>query len=94
MCWGRSGGLSPSMREQNEDNRRMDPAMHEPRKTIPHFANEVEERAFWESHDSTDYLDWTLASCVKPLADDLRETVQRLALAAVRRLMDMKGGTP
>ncbi|HUB48554.1 MAG TPA: BrnA antitoxin family protein [Acetobacteraceae bacterium] len=25
---------------------------------IPHFANEAEERRFWETHDSTDYVDW------------------------------------
>ncbi|MDP1773336.1 MAG: CopG family antitoxin, partial [Methylobacter sp.] len=28
-------------------------------KTIPKFANEAEEQAFWETHDSTDYMDWT-----------------------------------
>jgi predicted DNA binding CopG/RHH family protein len=30
-------------------------------KTIPKFENEAEDRAFWESHDSTDYLDWSKA---------------------------------
>jgi predicted DNA binding CopG/RHH family protein len=32
-------------------------------KPIPRFANEAEERAFWESpkNDSTEYLDWTKA---------------------------------
>ena len=30
-------------------------------KTVPQFANETEEQAFWEKHDSTDYLDWTKA---------------------------------
>lgn len=30
-------------------------------KPIPAFASEAEERAFWESHDSTEYLDWTKA---------------------------------
>ena len=28
-------------------------------KTIPKFANEDEERAFWADHDSTDYVDWS-----------------------------------
>jgi hypothetical protein len=28
-------------------------------KPIPKFATEAEERAFWESHDSTDYIDWS-----------------------------------
>ena len=27
-------------------------------KSIPKFANEAVERAFWEKHDSTEYLDW------------------------------------
>jgi predicted DNA binding CopG/RHH family protein len=32
-------------------------------KPIPDFANEAEERAFWESpkNDSTDYVDWSKA---------------------------------
>ncbi len=30
-------------------------------KTIPKFQNEAEERKFWESHDSTKYLDWSKA---------------------------------
>jgi CopG antitoxin of type II toxin-antitoxin system len=30
-------------------------------KPIPHFRSEAEERAFWESHDSTDYVDWSKA---------------------------------
>ena len=28
---------------------------------IPVFASEAEEKAFWESHDSSDYIDWTKA---------------------------------
>jgi predicted DNA binding CopG/RHH family protein len=27
-------------------------------KSIPAFKTEVEERTFWETHDSTDYVDW------------------------------------
>ena len=30
-------------------------------KKIPRFANEAAERRFWETHDSTDYLDWSKA---------------------------------
>ena len=30
-------------------------------KPIRTFANEAEEQAFWESHDSTDYVDWSKA---------------------------------
>lgn len=30
-------------------------------KPIPTFKNEAEERKFWETHDSTDYVDWSKA---------------------------------
>jgi predicted DNA binding CopG/RHH family protein len=30
-------------------------------KKIPEFKSEPEERAFWESHDSSEYLDWRQA---------------------------------
>lgn len=30
-------------------------------KPIPKFKNEDEERDFWESHDSVDYIDWSKA---------------------------------
>jgi predicted DNA binding CopG/RHH family protein len=28
---------------------------------MPEFPSEDEERAFWDSHDSTDFLDWSKA---------------------------------
>ena len=34
-------------------------------KPIPYFKNEDEERAFWGSHDSTDYVDWSKARRVR-----------------------------
>lgn len=30
-------------------------------KTLPKFKTETEERAFWETHDSTEYVDWSTA---------------------------------
>ena len=30
-------------------------------KATPEFKTESEERAFWESHDSSEYLDWSQA---------------------------------
>jgi len=32
---------------------------------IPTFASEAEERRFWESRDSTEYLDWSKAERVR-----------------------------
>ena len=31
------------------------------RKAMPRFRSEAEERRFWETHDSADYVDWTRA---------------------------------
>jgi predicted DNA binding CopG/RHH family protein len=30
-------------------------------KAIPSFESEAEERAFWETHDTADYVDWSRA---------------------------------
>ena len=30
-------------------------------KPIPYFKNEDEERDFWATHDSTEYVDWSKA---------------------------------
>ena len=30
-------------------------------KSIPQFSNEDEEREFWATHDSTEYIDWSKA---------------------------------
>jgi predicted DNA binding CopG/RHH family protein len=34
-------------------------------KSIPTFKTEAEERKFWETHDSTDYVDWRTAERVR-----------------------------
>jgi predicted DNA binding CopG/RHH family protein len=34
-------------------------------KPIPRFKTEAEERKFWETHDSTDYVDWSKAERVR-----------------------------
>lgn len=35
------------------------------KKTPPEFRNEAEAKAFWESHDSSDYVDWDQAKYVR-----------------------------
>ena len=35
------------------------------RKPVPEFKSEAEERAFWEKHDTADYLDWSRAEVVQ-----------------------------
>ena len=39
--------------------------MNKTLKPIPAFADESEERRFWETHDSTEYLDWSKAERVR-----------------------------
>jgi predicted DNA binding CopG/RHH family protein len=34
-------------------------------KSIPKFRSEAEERRFWETHDSNDYVDWSKAKRVR-----------------------------
>jgi len=34
-------------------------------KSIPHFDTEAEERQFWETHDSGDYVDWSKAEEIR-----------------------------
>ena len=34
-------------------------------KSIPVFKTEADERRFWETHDSTDYIDWNKAQRVR-----------------------------
>jgi len=39
--------------------------MTEGQMPVPTFASEAEERAFWETHDSTDYVAWNRAERVR-----------------------------
>lgn len=38
-------------------------------KSIPKFASEADERRFWETHDSSDHIDWRKAERVPWLAE-------------------------
>jgi predicted DNA binding CopG/RHH family protein len=42
----------------------MSKASRDKPKPIPAFRNEAEERRFWETHDSADYVDWSKAERV------------------------------
>jgi len=39
--------------------------MRKKSKLIPKFPSEAEERAFWESRDSTEFVDWSRAKRVR-----------------------------
>lgn len=49
------------------------------RKKIPRFKSEDEEREFWSSHDSTEYLDWSKAKR-GPVLPRLRPTLKTISL--------------
>jgi predicted DNA binding CopG/RHH family protein len=62
--------------------------MSKPRKTPPDFASEAEERAFWESHDSSEYVDWTQAESARfPSLKPSTKTISlRLPVALLERI--------
>lgn len=45
---------------------------------IPRFANEDEEREFWATHDSTDYIDWDAANAA--VFPQLKPTTKSISL--------------
>jgi len=47
-------------------------------KKIPEFKDEQEERAFWESHDSHEYVDWNKAK-VRRLSN-LKKSTKSISL--------------
>ena len=60
--------------------------MSKQRKKIPSFKSEEEERAFWETHDSTDYLDWTQAQQV--IMPNLKPSTKIISLRLPQHLLD------
>ena len=52
--------------------------MRKKRKPIPAFESEAEERAFWETHDSGDYVDWDQAEPAR--FANLRPTSKSISL--------------
>ena len=55
-------------------------------KAVPKFANEAAERAFWETHDSTEYLDWSKAR--KVVLPNLKPTAKTISLRLPQHLLD------
>ena len=55
-------------------------------KTIPKFKTEAEEKAFWEKHDSSDYVDWKQAQSV--LMPNLKLSTKTISLRLPEGLLD------
>ena len=60
--------------------------MSNPLEPIPTFSTEAEERAYWESHDSTEHLDWSKATKVR--LPNLKPTTRTISLRLPQHLLD------
>ncbi len=60
--------------------------MNKPAKPIPTFANEAQERAYWESNDSSEHLDWSKAQ--KVVLPNLKPTTKTISLRLPQHLLD------
>ena len=60
--------------------------MNKTLKPIPRFRNEAEERRFWETHDSTDYVDWSKARRVQ--FPNLKLSTTAISLRLPQGLLD------
>ena len=64
-------------------------------KHIPHFNTEDEERKFWNTHDSTEYVDWSKAQRVvfpnlKPSTESISLRLPQSLLARIKSLANAK----
>jgi predicted DNA binding CopG/RHH family protein len=55
-------------------------------KKKPKFKNEADERKFWESHDSTEYVDWGKAE--KATFASLKPSTKTISLRLPEGLLD------
>ena len=64
-------------------------------KRIPKFKNEDQEREFWATHDSTEYVDWskanlTLFSNLKPSSRTISIRLPESLLESIRVLANQR----
>ncbi len=55
-------------------------------KKVPKFETEQEEREFWETHDSSDHVDWTKAESVS--LSNLKPSTKTISLRLPEGLLD------
>ncbi len=55
-------------------------------KKTPEFKSEAEERAFWESHDSTEFVDWKQAQ--RAQFPNLKPSTKTISLRLPESLLD------
>lgn len=56
-------------------------------KSIPKFKSEDEERKFWATHDSTQYIDWSKA-IKNPLFPNLKPSTRSISIRLPESLID------
>jgi predicted DNA binding CopG/RHH family protein len=56
------------------------------KKLIPEFKDEDEEREFWATHDSTDYIDWSQAK--RAAFPNLKPTTRAISLRLPESMLD------
>ena len=66
------------------------------KKKIPHFKDEDEEREFWATHDSTEYIDWSTSkrvrfSDLKPSERAISIRMPEFLIADLKFLANKKG---
>ena len=55
-------------------------------KKIPKFKNEDEERTFWATHDSTEYINWKKAK--KVMLSNLKPSVKSISLRLPQSMIE------
>ena len=55
-------------------------------KKIPKFKSQTEERAFWEKHDSSDYMDWNQAESIS--LSNLKPSTKTISLRLPESLLE------
>lgn len=58
-----------------------------PKKRLPKFKSEAEERRFWATHDSTEYLDWSKAERV--VFPNLKSSVKTISIRLPESLLNL-----
>jgi predicted DNA binding CopG/RHH family protein len=56
------------------------------KKKIPKFKNEDETRAFWATHDSTEFVDWKKAK--RALLPNLKPSVKTISLRLPKAMLE------
>ena len=55
-------------------------------KKLPAFQSEAEERAFWQKHDSSDYVNWSKAESIS--LPNLKPSTKTISLRLPETLLD------